>query len=73
MQSIIKKLEDKKIFDDWSISIDEYGELLDEIIDNQKKQSLEEKKTQLVVIMFFKLENFEKTNRRNPIYEVRSL
>jgi len=42
-------LNDKKVFDYWNISNQEFVDIFDEIIDNQKRLSLEEKRTQIVV------------------------
>lgn len=46
-------LNDKKVFDYWNISNQEFIDIFDEIIDNQKRLSLEEKKSQIIVNIFY--------------------
>jgi hypothetical protein len=58
MKDLLKKSEDIKVFDDWVVSDEQFSEVFDEIIDNQKKQCLDEKKTQITV-KYFNLENSE--------------
>ncbi len=45
----MKQLEDMKFFENWEISINEYEELFDEIIESQRKYSLGEKKNETIV------------------------
>jgi hypothetical protein len=42
------KLEEKKVYDDWLINDNELQEIIDEVISNQRKLTLNEKKTKLV-------------------------
>jgi hypothetical protein len=43
------KLEEKKVYQDWVINDNELQEIIDEVISNQRKTTLNEKKTKLVV------------------------
>jgi hypothetical protein len=52
LNDLIKKLDNIKVFEDWVISTDQFSEIFDEVIDNQKKQCLDEKKVQIIVIFF---------------------
>ncbi len=42
-------LNDKKVFEYWNISNQEFVDIFDEIIDNQRRLNLEEKRIQIVV------------------------
>ena len=46
----MKNLNDKKVFDYWNISAEEYSDVFDEIIDSQRKNCLDEKRIQITVI-----------------------
>jgi protein SEY1 len=48
--NLMNKLNDKKVFDYWNISNQEFEDIFDDIIDNQKRISLEEKRNQIIVI-----------------------
>ena len=50
LNDLLNKLEDKRVFDDWIISPEQFNEIFDEIIDNQKNICLDEKKNQIIVI-----------------------
>jgi hypothetical protein len=52
LNKLMKMLNDKKVFEYWNISNQEFVDIFDEIIDNQKRLSLEEKRTQIVVSSF---------------------
>jgi hypothetical protein len=43
------KLEEKKVYDDWVVNDLELQEIIDEVISNQRKLTLNDKKTKLVV------------------------
>ena len=45
----MNKLEKIKVFDSWEITVNEYEELFNEIIDNQRKVCIQEKKTDTIV------------------------
>jgi hypothetical protein len=49
LKTLIESLERKRAFDCWNISKNDYEELFNEIIENMRKQLLEEKKTQTIV------------------------
>jgi hypothetical protein len=51
MENLIQQLQKICFFSSWEISVSEYEELFDEIIDNQRKLSLEEKKTDIIVFI----------------------
>jgi hypothetical protein len=51
LNDLVKKLENIKVFDDWVISVEQFSEIFDEVIDNQKKQCLDQKKVQIIVII----------------------
>lgn len=55
LSNLVKKLEDIRLFENWEISIEEYGEMFDEIIENQRKICLDEKKAETIVIIKFNL------------------
>jgi hypothetical protein len=42
-------LNDKKVFDNWNISNQEFFEIFDEIVENQRRLSLNEKRNQIIV------------------------
>jgi hypothetical protein len=46
------KLQEKKVYDDWAINDVELQEIIDEVINNQRKLTLDEKKKKLVVRVF---------------------
>jgi hypothetical protein len=52
LKSLMKNLNEKKVFDYWNISVEEYSDVYDEIIDSQRKVCLDEKKTQIIVKNF---------------------
>lgn len=66
MNDLFNKLSDKKSFEDWQIPVDEYSELFDAIIDDQRKQSLEERRIQntVYIILYDILENTQEGIRR---------
>lgn len=49
MNFLINKLNDKKVFDLWNIRQEEYSDIYDEIVENQKKLCLDEKRNHIVV------------------------
>jgi hypothetical protein len=49
LKNLLKNLNDKKVFDNWNITIEEYHNVFDEIIDSQRKQCLDEKKNNIIV------------------------
>ena len=49
MTNLIKQIEVICVFSYWEISINDYEMLFDEIIENEKMISLEEKQNELVV------------------------
>ncbi len=42
-------LNDKKVFDNWNLSNQDFLDIFDEIIDNQRRLSLEERRNQIIV------------------------
>jgi hypothetical protein len=50
LENLIEQLKIICVFSNWEISISEYEEMFDEIIDSQRKVSLEDKKTETIVI-----------------------
>jgi len=55
LENLINKLEKIKVFDSWEITLNEYEELFNEIIENQRKTCIQEKKTETIVIISFNL------------------
>jgi hypothetical protein len=51
LNNLIKNLSDKKVFDYWNVSHEEYSDIFEEIIENQKRICLEEKRNQTIVII----------------------
>ena len=49
LNMLVTKLEQKRAFKSWSNDPKEYSRIFDEVIENQKKKCLEEKKNELVV------------------------
>jgi len=45
-------LNDKKVFDNWNLSNQEFFEIFDEIVENQRRLSLDEKRNQIIVNIF---------------------
>ena len=45
----MKNLNEKKVFEYWNVSEVEYSDLYDEIIENQRRTCLDEKKVQIIV------------------------
>lgn len=52
LKNLMKILIDKKVFDYWNVSQEEYSDVFDEIIESQRKVCLEEKKNQIIVRKF---------------------
>ncbi len=49
MENLVNKLEKIKVFDNWEITVNEYEELFNEIIENQRKVCIQEKKIDTIV------------------------
>ncbi len=45
----MNNLKSIQVFDNWVISEEEYGDVFDDIIQSQRRQCLENKKTQIIV------------------------
>jgi hypothetical protein len=45
----MKNLNDFKVFDYWNITKEEYSDVYDEIIENQRKLCLDEKRNQIIL------------------------
>lgn len=52
LENLINKLEKIKVFDSWEITLNEYEELFNEIIENQRQTCIKEKKTETIVNSF---------------------
>jgi len=50
LNTLIDSLERKRAFESWKISKNDFEELFNEIIDNMRKNFIEEKKNQNIVI-----------------------
>ena len=51
LQGLINKLEKIKVFDSWEITSNEYEELFNEIIEIQRRNCIEEKKKETIVLI----------------------
>lgn len=49
LENLLEQLKNICVFNTWEISVNEYEEMFDEIIDSQRKLSLEEKKHEIIV------------------------
>jgi hypothetical protein len=51
LENLVNKLEKIKVFDSWEITEIEYEELFNEIIENQRRVCIQEKKTDTIVFI----------------------